>query len=86
MTSRASPSQSSAMRTSRRTLPLVSPFRQSRSRDREWKWTIAGRERGGQGLGIHPGHHQDTPVGDVLHDGRDEPVGAERDLGAAVAT
>ena len=23
----------------RRTLPLVSPFRQSRSRDREWKWT-----------------------------------------------
>ena len=39
MTSSASRSQSSAMSTRRSTLPLVSPFRHSASRDREWKWT-----------------------------------------------
>jgi len=35
----ASPSQSIASETNRSTLPLVSPLRQSRSREREWKWT-----------------------------------------------
>ena len=38
-TSSASPSQSIARSTRRRTLPLVSPLRHSRSREREWKWT-----------------------------------------------
>ncbi len=39
VTRSASPSQSAARPTSRRTLPLVSPLRHRRSREREWKWT-----------------------------------------------
>ena len=34
----ASPSQSAASDVTASTLPDVSPFFQSRSRDREWKW------------------------------------------------
>ena len=64
-------------RTDESVLPLVSPLRQRRSRDREWKWTLAGRERRRQRLGVDVGEHQDAAVGDVLDDDRDEAVGAE---------
>jgi hypothetical protein len=39
VTSSASPSQSSEASRTCRTLPEVSPLRQSRPREREWKWT-----------------------------------------------
>ena len=79
VTSRASPSQSTARPTSRRTLPLVSPLRHSRSREREWKWTSPVVERRGEGLGVHVGEHQDPAVGGVLDDAGHEAVGAEAD-------
>ena len=55
VSSSASASQSSARSTSRSTLPLVSPLRQSLSRDREWKWTSPVAERRRERLGVHPG-------------------------------
>ena len=61
-------------------MPLVSPFRHSRSREREWKWTLAGLERRVERLAIHPREHQDPAVGGVLDDRRDEAVGAPQRL------
>ena len=40
---------------------------------------LAGRERRGQRLRVHVGHHQHAPVGAVLDDGRHEAVRAEAD-------
>ena len=80
VTRSASASQSAAMSTTRRTLPLVSPLRQSRPRDRE-EVDIAGRDRRVERLAIHPRQHQDRPVASVSHDGRGEAVGAEADRG-----
>ena len=42
---------------------------------------LAGLEGRGQRLGVHPGQHQDAPVGGVLDDRGHEPVGAVRDRG-----
>ena len=77
VTSRASPSQSSARSTSRRTLPLVSPLRQSRSREREWKWTSPVSSVAASASASIQAEHQDPAVGRVLDDRGDEAVRAE---------
>ena len=86
VTSSASRSQSSAMSTRRSTLPLVSPFRHSVLRDREWKWTSPVATVAFERLLVHPGEHQHAPVGGVLDDCRDEPVVAELRIDGHAAT
>ena len=77
VTRSASASQSAAMSTTRRTLPLVSPLRQSRLRDRE-EVDIAGRDRRVERLAVHPRQHQDRAVASVSHDAGARPSAPKR--------
>ena len=70
----ASASQSSSMDTTARVWPLVSPFRHSVPREREWKCASPVASVAADGLGILPGDHQHAPVVGILHDGRHETV------------
>ena len=72
----ASPSQSSARPRTASVLPLVSPLRHSRSREREWKCTSPVATRRGQRLGVRVREHEHPAVRGVLDDDRDEAVRA----------
>ena len=78
-------SQSVRISTTRSTLPLVSPLRQSAPRERLQKCASPVAQRARQGLGVHEGQHQHLAARGFGDDGRHQPAGVEAggEFGAA---
>ena len=58
-------------------MPLVSPFRQSFSRERLQNQAVAARDGAGEGLGVHVGDHQHLAGVGIDGDRDDQAVGIE---------